>query len=137
MSGECLDADEAIGRIMEQWQDVLSEPPSRDYHCGYNQGLVDAKEQLELLKHLPVANRDEPRRDSGVGSDHLLASVKTSFEIATSALVQAKTNLRLLGFERTKNEVASVVDDLRRATKQLEANIRHQADLPDIEKQEA
>jgi len=59
---------------------------------------------------------------SSVHSSDLLASVKISFEIATSALVQAKTNLGLLGFERTKNEVASVVDDLRKATKQLEAN---------------
>ena len=46
-----IDADEAIKHIMEQWHDVLSEPPSRDYHCGYNQGLVDAKEQLEFMKH--------------------------------------------------------------------------------------
>jgi len=51
-----LDADEAIGRIMEQWHDVLSEPPSLDYHRGYNQGLEDAKEQLELMKHLPASN---------------------------------------------------------------------------------
>ena len=57
-----------------------------------------------------------------IDSSTLLASVKTSFEIATSALVQAKTNLGLLGFERTRNEVASVVADLRKATTQLEAN---------------
>ena len=57
-----------------------------------------------------------------ITSTDLLASVKVSFEIATSALVQAKTNLGILGFERTKNEVASVVQDLRNAIKQLEAN---------------
>lgn len=59
---------------------------------------------------------------SEITSTDLLASVKASFEIATSALVQAKTNLGILGFDRTKNEVASVVEDLREATKQLEAN---------------
>ena len=57
-----------------------------------------------------------------ITSTDLLASVKVSFEIATNALVHAKTNLGILGFDRTKNEVASVVEDLRKATKQLEAN---------------
>ena len=62
-----------------------------------------------------------------VSSTDLLASVRVSFEIATSALVQANTNLGILGFYRTKNEVASVVEDLRKATKQLEANIESEA----------
>jgi len=48
-----LDADVAIGRVMECWHDVMSEPPSRDYHRGYNQALEDAREQLELLKFFP------------------------------------------------------------------------------------
>jgi hypothetical protein len=61
----------------------------------------------------------------GIASIALLASIKTIFEIATSALVQAKTNLGILGFDRTKNEIASVVQDLRKATRQLEANRRY------------
>ena len=56
----------------------------------------------------------------------LLASVKTSFEIATSALVQAKINLGLLGFDRTKNEAASMIEDLRKATRQLADNAKNE-----------
>lgn len=51
----------------------------------------------------------------------LLVLIKMSFEIATSALVQAKINLGILGFNRTKNEVASVILDLHKAIKLLEA----------------
>jgi hypothetical protein len=57
-----LDADEAIGRVMECWHDVLSAPPSSDYHRGYNDGLEDAKEQLELMKHLPTPNAEAQTR---------------------------------------------------------------------------
>jgi hypothetical protein len=50
-----------------------------------------------------------------ITSTDLLDSVRCSFEIAVSALVQAGVNLGTLGFEPTKLEVLAVVDDLRDA----------------------
>lgn len=50
-----------------------------------------------------------------ITSTDLLDSVRCSFEIAVSALVQAGSNLEILGFELTKLEVLAVVDDLRNA----------------------
>ena len=50
-----------------------------------------------------------------ITSNDLLDSVRCSFEIAVSALVQAGGNLKILGFEPTKLEVLAVVDDLRNA----------------------
>jgi len=50
-----------------------------------------------------------------ITSTDLLDSVRCSFEIAVSALVQAGGNLKILGFEPTKLEVLAVVDDLRNA----------------------
>jgi hypothetical protein len=45
----------------------------------------------------------------------LLDSIRCSFEIAVSALVQAGVNLGILGLEPTKREVRAVVEDLRKA----------------------
>ena len=50
----------------------------------------------------------------------LLDSIRGSFEIAISALVQAQTSLEMLGFEPTKREVKGVVDDLRKAVAKLD-----------------
>ena len=58
----------------------------------------------------------------GITSTDLLDSIRCSFEIATSALTQAKINLGILGFDRTRDEVKAVVEDLRKASSQLESN---------------
>ncbi len=50
-----------------------------------------------------------------ITSTDLLDSVRCSFEIAVSALVQAGVNLGTLGLEPTKLEVRAVVEDLRKA----------------------
>ena len=42
-------------------------------------------------------------------------SVRCSFEIAISALVQAGVNLEMLGLESTKREVRAIVENLRKA----------------------
>jgi len=58
-----------------------------------------------------------------ITSTDLLDSIRCSFEIATRALIQANVNLGILGFDRTKNEVQGVVDDLRKASSQLASNV--------------
>jgi len=55
-----------------------------------------------------------------VRSAELLDSIRGSFKIAISALVQAQTSLEMLGFEPTKREVKGVVDDLRKAVAKLD-----------------
>ena len=45
----------------------------------------------------------------------LLDSIRCSFEIATSALIQASVNLGILELNPTKREIQVVVEDLRKA----------------------
>jgi len=59
-----------------------------------------------------VSERSEGTK---VDSTVLLDSIRCSFEIATSTLVQAGVNLGILGMEPTKREVRAVVEDLRKA----------------------
>ena len=58
----------------------------------------------------------------------LVDSLISSLKIAKMALVQARTALEILGFDRTRQSVTDVIEDLHRAVSQL-ADHKPNADL--------
>jgi hypothetical protein len=57
-----------------------------------------------------------------VARAELLDSIRCSFEISLSALVQASVNLGVLGMAHTRLEVQAVVEDLRKAIATIDAH---------------
>jgi len=46
VSSALFAAEEAVGGL---WHDVMTEPPSRDYHTGYNQAVQEAVNKIKKL----------------------------------------------------------------------------------------